>query len=72
VTVLPGRADSLKVVGPTQARKENMTDDDNATELIRQIQTEIQTLREEQAKELTQIKAAVARIELKLQQRVGV
>jgi hypothetical protein len=49
-----------------------MTDDDNATELIRQIQTEIQTLREEQAKELTQIKAAVARIELKLQQRVGV
>ena len=48
-----------------------MTDADNATELIRQIQAEIQTLRGEQAKELTEIKAAVARIEQKLPLRVG-
>jgi hypothetical protein len=51
-----------------------MTDDD-LTGLVRQIVTEVRALREEQvrqANELNLIKTTVVRIELKLQQRVGV
>jgi hypothetical protein len=47
-----------------------VTDDDDRTELIRQILTELQALREErarQASELTLIKTTVYRIEQTLQ-----